>query len=259
MFHLGYIAERQGDIANAEDMFLKALRADPDFPYALLELANLRAQSKRFAEAEELLKRYIRVSSNPASGYYRLAMVERSLHNTAAADRDLATFQTLNKGETAGAHLYEHLYDYLDNPASGKIIWGLGSVAVPEGNAAVATAQFERAVDMLPEWPGSYSTLGVFYFQTGQIAKSQEILDRFKNSNAGGLDVNRIEEVLARTPQASPADKEQCKWRPGGSYFKWRCHWQTRPCEHFRQMIHGCRCCRRKRLTDTRIPFRNFR
>ena len=39
-------------------------------------------------------------------------------------------------------------------------------------------------MDLLPEWPGSYSTLGVFYFQTGQIAKAKEVLDRFKNSNA---------------------------------------------------------------------------
>ena len=54
-----------------------------------------------------------------------------------------------------------------------------------------------------PEWPGSYSTLGVFYFQTGQIDKAKEVLNRFKNSNASGaLDVNRIEQVLAQAPAA---------------------------------------------------------
>jgi hypothetical protein len=61
---------------------------------------------------------------------------------------------------------------------------------------------------MLPEWPGSYSTLGVFYYQTGQIAKAREVLDRFKNSNAGGLDINRIEQVLEQTPETSPAPNE---------------------------------------------------
>ena len=30
--------------------------------------------------------------------------------------------------------------------------------------------------------------------------KAREVLDRFKGSNAGGLDVNRIEEVLSRAP-----------------------------------------------------------
>ena len=56
----------------------------------------------------------------------------------------------------------------------------------------------------LPEWPGSYSTLGVFYYQTGQIAKAREVLNRFKGSNAaGGLDVNRIEQALSSAPATS--------------------------------------------------------
>ena len=89
-------------------------------------------------------------------------------------------------------------------PGSGKILWGLGIASVLEGNTAEAAEQFERAVDMLPEWPGSYSTLGVFYFQTGQIDKAKEVLNRFKNSNASGsLDVNRIEQVLEQAPATS--------------------------------------------------------
>jgi len=53
----------------------------------------------------------------------------------------------------------------------------------------------------MPEWPGSYSTLGVFYYQTGEIAKAREVLNDFKGSiAAGGLDVNRIEEALAKAP-----------------------------------------------------------
>jgi len=27
----------------------------------------------------------------------------------------------------------------------------------------------------MPEWPGSYSTLGVFYYQTGEIAKAPTV------------------------------------------------------------------------------------
>ena len=93
LFNLGYIAERQGDTAAAEASF-GVFRSNPDFPDALLELANLRIASKKFPEAAELLRRYVRVSRDPATGYYKLAMVERSLHETAAADRDLGLFQT---------------------------------------------------------------------------------------------------------------------------------------------------------------------
>jgi tetratricopeptide (TPR) repeat protein len=84
----------------------------------------------------------------------------------------------------------------------------MGIVSVLEGNTAQAAERLERAVELLPEWPGSYSTLGVFYFQTGQIAKAREVLDRFKGSSAGGLDVNRIEDVLSRTPAKSSSALE---------------------------------------------------
>jgi tetratricopeptide (TPR) repeat protein len=94
-------------------------------------------------------------------------------------------------------------------PASGKILWGLGLISVIEGNTAQAAERFERAVELLPEWAGSYSTLGVFYYQTGQIEKAREVLNRFKGSNAaGGLDVSRIEDALARVPAQSSSAHE---------------------------------------------------
>ena len=384
----------QGNYVKAEDLFQQALRYNPDFPEALLELANLRLKDKKYSEAADLLRRFVKLSRNPADGYYKLAMAERSLHQTAAAQRDLNTFQTLSKNTANGTYPYQHLFDYLDNrsalsprertqldiselsdeiqkhpgqpqnlyllteaylklgrledarqtasqldqisandfrtqagigvlfaryhlyddaiqhfqsalranpdsddakfdlasaylhrgrytdalqtaqnvsaagqqddsflsllgeieahvgdtpkaidifrnairrnpdndqyylslslvqlrandvdgaeqtlqqglahtPGSGKIVWGLGLVSVLRGNSKQAGERLQRAVDLLPEWAGSYSTLGVFYYQTGQIEKAREVLDRFKGSSAGGLDVNRIEEALAKGP-----------------------------------------------------------
>jgi tetratricopeptide (TPR) repeat protein len=93
-------------------------------------------------------------------------------------------------------------------PGSGKIVWGLGLASVLRGNRAQAAERLERAVELLPEWVGSYSTLGVFYFETGQIEKAREVLDRFKGSNAGGLDVGRIEETLSKAP-TNPSAADQ--------------------------------------------------
>jgi len=403
LFNLGFIAERQGDTTKAETRFQEVLRINPDHPEALLELANVRIAQKQFPEAKQLLEKYVRVSKSPATGYYKLAMVERSLHETAASNRDLSVFQTLLKDTAPIPHYYEHLFDYLDNrsqlapgartqldiadlteqtkkhpdqpealyllteaylktgkieearntlvnldkvgsgdyrtltgvgvllaryrmydeaithfqaalaanpdsdeekfdlanayfrkglyaksldtfqqiseegrktdaslslladidahvgqtttakeiyrsaisrnpdndqdylslallqfhekdvagakqtllkgqariPGSGKILWGLGIAAALDGKTAEATEQFERTVDLLPEWSGSYSTLGVFYFQTGQIEKAKEVLNRFKNSNtSGGLDINRIQKVLEQAPVTAPAGNE---------------------------------------------------
>ena len=377
------------------------MKSNPTFSEALLELANLRTKDKKYGEAADLLRRYVKVSRDPAPGYYKLAMIERSLHQMDAAERDLQVFQTLSKNASTGPYPYQHLFDYLDNrsqltakerttlditelntriqknpgqpqdlyllaeaylklgkrqqaldaiaqldqvssgdyrtqtgtgvmlaqyhlyddaishftnalranadsdeikfdladayfrkgsypdalqtiqtisaagqkddtclsllgdvyahlgdgaksvgifrdaiarnpdndqyylslmlvqlrggdpeaaeqilkkgldriPASGKIQWGLGLIAALRGNTRSAAERLERAVDLLPEWAGSYSTLGVFYYQTGQIEKAREVLNRFKGSNAGGLDVERIEQVLSQTPAtaASPS------------------------------------------------------
>ena len=72
-------------------------------------------------------------------------------------------------------------------------------------------------MELLPEWPGSYSTLGVFYYQTGQIEKAREVLNRFKGSNAGGLDVDRIEEALSKAPATSSSPVNPCRWSPGSN------------------------------------------
>ena len=39
--------------------------------------------------------------------------------------------------------------------------------------------------NLLPEWAGSYSTLGVFYYQTGQIEKAREVLESVQRKQCG--------------------------------------------------------------------------
>jgi tetratricopeptide (TPR) repeat protein len=398
LFNLGFIAERQGDSVEAEKLFQRVVKSDPHFPDAWLELANLRIADGKPSEAVDLLRKFVQVSHDPATGYYKLAMVERTLHQTAAADRDLNIFKTLSKDASSGPYPFQHLFDYLDSrsrlepeaksqldmeelteevakhpgqpqtlyllaeadlksgkfedaksivaqldtlsaadvrtltgvgvllaryhlyneaiqhfqqalavdsssddlhydlanaylrkhlyaealdslnhasaaartdetylalradicaqmgqtdqasqllseairrspdndqdylslalihlqtnkleeakktllrgqsrvPGSGKILWGLGLVSALQGMNTEAARQLERAVDLLPEWPGSYSTLGVFYFETGQIDKAKEVLNRFRGSSANGsLDTNRIETFLAQATSAS--------------------------------------------------------
>jgi tetratricopeptide (TPR) repeat protein len=402
LFNLGYIEEHQGHPARAEVLFQQVLRLDPDLPEALLETANLRMESKKYEQAAALLRKYVKVSREPSTGYYKLAMVERSLHQMEAALRDLNVFQTLSKNTPAGPYPFQNLFEYVDNrsslapraqaemdlaqladeihkhpdqpenlyllaeahlklgnveqarsavaqldqlsvrdyrtqtgvgvlfaryhlyddaiqhfqaalranpesddvkfdladacfrkrayrqaleaaqqvspegqhdtaylallgdiyahlgderasaifqdaiarnpdndqyylslamtqlrsgkvdaaaetlqkgvarnPASGKILWGLGLVAVLQGKTPEAAEDLQRAVDLLPEWPGGYSTLGVFYYQTGEIDRAREMLNRFKGSNvAGGFDVSRIEQALSLAPASeSSLDK----------------------------------------------------
>ena len=73
------------------------------------------------------------------------------------------------------------------------------------GNTSEAAQQLERAIELLPEWSGGYSTLGVFYFQIGKTDKAREVLNRFRESSASGsLEIDRIQQVLDRAPASRP-------------------------------------------------------
>ncbi len=148
-------------------------------------LGDIYAHLGDTAHATEVYRDAITRNPDNDQDYLSLSLLE--LRENSIADAK----QTLLKGQARV-------------PGSGKILWGLGIVSALEGNTPQAAEQLEHAVDLLPEWPGSYSTLGVFYYQTGQIAKAREVLNRFKNSNANGaLDVNRIEQMLAQAPENS--------------------------------------------------------
>jgi tetratricopeptide (TPR) repeat protein len=149
-------------------------------------LGDIHAHLGNTAKAEEIFRDAI--SRNPDNDQYYLSLTLVQLRSKDVSGAE----QTLQKGLAR-------------IPSSGKILWGLGIVSALEGKTGQAAERLERAVDLLPEWPGSYSTLGVFYYQTGQIEKAREVLNRFKGSNTGGLDVNRIEEVLSRAPATTPS------------------------------------------------------
>jgi tetratricopeptide (TPR) repeat protein len=152
-------------------------------------LADIYGHLGETGRAEEIYRDAIRRNPDNDQDYLALALLEFRQNDITAAK------QTLLDGQARV-------------PGSGKILWGLGIASALEGNTAEAGYHFERAVDLLPEWPGSYATLGVFYFQTGQIAKAREVLNRFKNSGGGGLDLNRIEQVLAQAPEKADSGNE---------------------------------------------------
>jgi tetratricopeptide (TPR) repeat protein len=174
LFNLGFIAERQGDAAQAEDLFQQTLKANPQFPEALLELANIRLAARKFAEAEELLRRYVRVSRDPATGYYKLAMAERSLHETDAADRDLGVFRTLSKNASSGPLPYQHLFDYLDNR----------STLAPGARQQLDVESLLTQLKTHPEQPQDLYLLAEAYLKSGQLDDARNTIAQLDKLSA---------------------------------------------------------------------------
>jgi tetratricopeptide (TPR) repeat protein len=217
----GVLLARYGLYDDAVEHFKAALALNPSSDEVQFDLANAYFKKRQYPEALDAIQRISPAGSkddatiallgdidvhlgdlvhagqlfreaiehNPDSdqGYLSLAMLDLKQNDLAGAKQILATGQ---------ARI----------PESGKLFWAMGLTSALDGNTAQAAAQFERAVDLLPEWPGGYSLLGVFYYQTGQIGKAREVLSRFKSSSASGsLDIGRIEQVLDQAPQVAPA------------------------------------------------------
>src|SRR5215471_4394147 len=82
-------------------------------------------------------------------------------------------------------------------PDSGKLFWGLGIVAAVEGRSQETEDFLNRALDLLPEWQSGYSALAMFYYETGQINKARETVDRYvRVFPHGGVDISRIRQML---------------------------------------------------------------
>jgi tetratricopeptide (TPR) repeat protein len=175
LFNLGYIEERQGNDRAAEDLFQRALNSNPRLSEALLEVANLRIAKKKFTEAAVLLRRYVKISRQPASGYYKLAMVERSLHQTAAAQRDLSVFQTLSKDASPGPYPYQHLFDYLDKRSN---------LAPPE-RAQLDLTELTEQIRAHPDQPEDLYLLAETYLKLGKSDEARPVLAQLDKLSAG--------------------------------------------------------------------------
>jgi tetratricopeptide (TPR) repeat protein len=215
---VGVLLARNHVYEPAIQHFQTALKLNPELDDVKFDLAEAYLRTGNYAEALESAKT-ISESAQQDDAYLALeGDVEAHLGNTDAAiatfhkalqrspDNDqyylsLALAQLRRRDVNAARNTLSQGLARIPN--SGKLLWGMGLVAVLEGKEGEAANWLERSVDLLPEWPGSYATLGVFYYQTGQIAKAREVLQRFKSSDtSSGLDIGRIEQVLAREPAA---------------------------------------------------------
>jgi tetratricopeptide (TPR) repeat protein len=142
-------------------------------------LADILAHLGQYEEAVKLLRQEIAESPDQDQAYLSLALV------------------CLRSGNTSGAR--ETLQQGLARtPDAGELLWGMGVVSVMEGQEEEAEQYLRKSVDLLPEWPGSYSALAVFYYHSGQIDKARETTERFRQGGPRGrLDVQGIEQALS--------------------------------------------------------------
>jgi tetratricopeptide (TPR) repeat protein len=207
---------------DAIQQFQRALKVNPNSDDVKFDLANAYFRKREYSQALEVAQQ---VSPDEQKDDAYMALLGDIYAHMGSADPARKIFQDeivrnpdndqaylslalldLRSGDTAGARRIL-LRGHARIPGSGKLYWGLGLTAAMQGNSDDAASNLERAVDLLPEWSGGYSTLGIYYFQTGQVTKAREVLNRFKNSSANAsLDIDRIAQVLDQAAPMSAAE-----------------------------------------------------
>ena len=222
----GVLLARYRMYPEATDHFQKALATDPSSNEARYNLANAYFQIRDYARTLELLQQVsnearkddtynsllgdtcarlgrtadaikafqqaIAKSPDKDQYYLSLALIQLRAGNANAAE------ETLRKGLTRTHN-------------SGKILWGMGVLSVAQGKTGQAEEYLKKCTDLIPEWPISHAALGIFYYITGQTLKVGETLNRYQELSAsGGLNVKRIQEILASTPtsEAHPSSSK---------------------------------------------------
>ena len=117
----------------------------------------------------------MKVSRRPADGYYKLAMAERSLHQTAAAQRDLAVFQTLSKNTATGPYPYQHLFDYLDNRSNLS----------QQERTQLDVSELIEQTQKHPGQPQDLYLLVEAYLKLGDLAHAREDGDATRSGECG--------------------------------------------------------------------------
>lgn len=220
---VGVLLARYHLYDDAIEHFQSAIRVDPGSDEAKFNLANAYFQKRQYAEALDTAGQvteagrkddaYLALIGDIYAHMGETSQAARVFQDAIARNPDndqnylsLALIDLRSKDIGAAQEILAKGQSRL--PSSGKIYWGLGLASAMAGNSDEAASRLERAVELLPEWPGGYSTLGVFYFQIGEVEKAKQVLNRFKESSAGpSLDISRIEQVLDRA-SATPEHRK---------------------------------------------------
>ncbi|HEV2348300.1 MAG TPA: tetratricopeptide repeat protein [Terriglobia bacterium] len=214
---VGVLLARFGRYPEAIKHFQVALEADPASDDTKYDLANTYFRARAYPQALQVMQQvgesgqeddaYLGLLGDIYAHLGRTEDAQRIMEKAIGRNPDndqynllLAMIQ-MQAGDAAAAEATLH-HGLARIPDSGRLNWGMGVLSVLQGKNDAAANYFSRAVDFLPEWQTGYSTLGVFYFETGQVAQARETLDRYSELFPhGALNVNQIRQVLANVPQ----------------------------------------------------------
>ena len=213
----GVAAVRAKDTRLAEELFRKALEADPKNLSAVFNLSGMLLTNQKEREAITLLETY--TSDNPSDGgmwgrlgdaYFASKDVKRAQHayekalaidpTLAAVPARLATVYTLtNQLEKAEQILYVAVEQ---NPRDSQLLANLSSVFLANGKTDKAISAAKRAIQLKPT-KELYVTLGTAYEIMQDLPNSLIAFQRARDLGDTRSELDAKIEALSKQVQSS--------------------------------------------------------
>jgi len=192
--------------------FEAAIAANPSSDEAYYNLAYARFQTNEYAKALESLKQVSPESQKDGAFlalagdiYGRMGRTSEAIQNLrkaylASPGNDQYCFSLalaeLRSGNTEAAR--ETLQRGLTRvPDSGILYWGMGITSVLQNEPNQAETSLRKAVDLSPSREGILMTLGIFYYEAGQIENAKQVLNRYTEMfPEGSMNVDKMRATL---------------------------------------------------------------
>jgi Flp pilus assembly protein TadD len=156
---LGVMYANMGQAERAEQSYLTALRLDPTFLPAHVNLANLYNQLGRNPEAEQVLRNAIEKAPKEGELYYSLGLL-------------LAEENHLQEAEASLAKAAELL------PRRANVRYNRGLALQQLGRRPEAEQQLLTAIQLEPGNPKILNALAIFYLQDQQPKQALRFVDQ---------------------------------------------------------------------------------
>ncbi len=151
--------ERDGEEAQAEDIYRSILRRYPEHVEAMRRLAKIATKHRKYKDAEVFLKQAVKVAPGYARAWLDLSVAQldqNKLEEAIASARQL--------GELAPDAPESHL--------------ALGNALARADRTAQAAEAYQRALDISPDHAGAFSGLGQQLKTVGRQAEAIEVYRR---------------------------------------------------------------------------------
>ena len=178
---LGDVLQQRNQPDEALAEFMAALLVDPNHVPAWAGLAQLRLQQGKYAEAVSAAQMAVNLDPSHAAARYSLGASLLRLGRKAEGQREIEVFEKMQTEK----RLRE------DRDWELRLIRQAASTSLDKGDIEDVAVQLRKALELAPDDPQAYISLGVVVKKLGRHAEAVELFQKAVALKAGG-DIHRL-------------------------------------------------------------------